>query len=72
MSTAAYLIKFKIPEEVWTRKKLKYSNLRTFGCTAYVHGYPEKKDKLGAKVVKCYFLGYGSDLFGYRFWDDKN
>ena len=22
--------------------------------------------------MKCYFIGYGSDLFGYRFWDDKN
>ena len=22
--------------------------------------------------MKCYFIGYGSDLFGYIFWDDKN
>ena len=22
--------------------------------------------------MKCYFIGYGSDLFGYMFWDDKN
>ena len=22
--------------------------------------------------MKCYFIDYGSDLFGYRFWDDKN
>ena len=46
--------------------------MRTFCCTAYVHVDPEKRDKLDAKVVKCYFIGYGSDLFGYRFWDDKN
>ena len=46
--------------------------MRTFGCTAYVHVDPEKRDKLDAKAVKCYFIGYGSDLFGYRFWDDKN
>ena len=80
VSTAAYLINrrpsvplgFKIPEEVWTRKELKYSHLRTFGCTAYVHVDPKKRDKLDAKFVKCYFIGYGSDLFGYRFWDDKN
>ena len=45
VSTTAYLINrepsvplgFKIPEEVWTGKELKYSHLRTFGCTAYVH-----------------------------------
>ena len=22
--------------------------------------------------MKCYFISYDSDLFGYRFWDDKN
>ena len=22
--------------------------------------------------MKCYFIGYGSDLFGYRLWDDNN
>ena len=44
VSTAAYLIYtgpsvplgFQIQEEVWTGKELKYSHLRTFGCTAYV------------------------------------
>ena len=72
VSTAAYLINrgpsvllgFKIPEEVWTGKELKYSQLRTFGCTAYGHVDPKKRDKLDAKVVKCYFIGYGFDLFG--------
>ena len=63
---------FKIPEEVWTGKELKYSHLRTFGCTAYVHVDPEKRDKLDVKAVKCYSIGYVSDLFCYRFWDYKN
>ena len=71
VSTTAYLINrgpsvplgFKIPEEVWTGKELKYSHLRTFSCNAYVHVDPEKRDKLDAKV-KCYFIGRGSDLFG--------
>ena len=58
MSTATYLIKFKIPEEVWKGKELKYSQLRTFSCTAYVHVDPEKRDKLDAKAVKCYFIVY--------------
>ena len=53
-------------------KELKYSHLRIFGCTAYVHVDPEKRDKLDAKAVKCYFIGYDSDMFGYKFWDDKN
>ena len=80
VSSASYLINrgpsvplgFKIPEEVWTGKELKYSHLRTFGCTSYVHVDQEKRDKLDAKAVKCYFIVFGSDLFGYMFWDDKN
>ena len=43
-------LKFKLPEEVWTGKELKYSHLRTFGCTVYVHVDPEKRDKLDAKA----------------------
>ena len=62
MNTTAYLInsvpsvpvKFKLPGEVWTGKELKYSHLRTFGCTTYVHVDQEKRDKFDAKVVKCY------------------
>ena len=80
VSTVTYLINkvpsvplgLKILEEVWTGKELKYSHLRTFGCTAYGHVDLEKRDKIDAKAVKCYFIGYGSDLFGYRFWDNKN
>ena len=57
---------------MWTGRELKYSHLRTFGCTAYVHVDPEKRDELDYKAVKCYFIGYGFDLFGYKFWDYKN
>ena len=72
VSTAAYLINrgpsvpvgLKIPEKVWTWKELQYSHSSTFGCCAYVHVDPEKRDKLDAKAVKCYFIGYGFDLFG--------
>ena len=46
--------------------------MRTFGCSAYDHVDPEKRDKLDASAMKCYFIGYGYDLFGYRFWDDKS
>ena len=46
--------------------------MRNFGFTAYVHVDPVKRDKLDAKAVTCYFIGYGSYLFDYRFWDVKN
>ena len=65
-------LEFKLPEEIWTEKELKYSHLRTFGCTAYVCVDPEKSDKLDAEPVKCYLIGCDSDMFGYKFWDVKN
>ena len=24
------------------------------------------------KAKRCYFIAYGSDMYGYRFWDDQN
>ena len=54
------------------KKKLKYSHLRTFGCTAYVHVDPKKSDKLDVEPIKCYLISYDSNMFRYKFWDDKN
>ena len=42
-----------------------------FGSVAFVHIRSENRDKLDAKSQKCYFIGYGKDYFGYRFWNDK-
>ena len=47
-------------------------HLRTFGCTAYVRVDPEKSNKLDTEVVRCNFIGYGFDIFEYKFRDDKN
>ncbi|CAA0810671.1 Uncharacterized mitochondrial protein AtMg00710, partial [Striga hermonthica] len=62
----------KLPEEVWSRKEVKLSHLRVFGCVAYVHISDQGKNKLDPKSKKCTFLGYGEDEFGYRLWDDEN
>jgi len=35
-------IECKTPEEVWSGKLADYSNLRVFGCPAYVHVNEEK------------------------------
>ena len=75
INTAAYLINressvplgFKLTEEVWTRKELKYSHLKTFGCLTYVRVDPEKSDKLDVVAVKCYFIDYDFDMFGHKF-----
>ena len=48
------------------RKRDQVLTLEDFWL-AYVHVDPEKRDKLNVKAVKCYFIGYGCDLFGTGF-----
>ena len=40
--------------------------------TVYIRVDPEKSDKLDVESMKCYLIGYDSDIFGYKFWDVKN
>jgi hypothetical protein len=45
--------------------------LKVFGCVSYVYIEFDARSKL-AKSRKCYFIGYGDEAFGYRFWNDQN
>ena len=80
VDTAVYLINRspssaldgKIPEEVWSSKKVDYSFLKVFGCIVYTHVDRESRKKLDAKSHKCVFLGYGGDEYGYWMWDFEN
>ncbi|RVW24170.1 Retrovirus-related Pol polyprotein from transposon TNT 1-94 [Vitis vinifera] len=57
VSTAAYLInrgpsvpmEFRLPEEVWSGKEVKFSHLKVFGCVSYVHIDSDARSKLDAK-----------------------
>ena len=78
VSTAAYLInrgpsvpmEFRLPEEVWRGKEVKFSHLKVSGCVSYVHIDFDACSKLDAKSKICFFIGYGDEKFGYRFWDE--
>nr|CAN78199.1 hypothetical protein VITISV_041785 [Vitis vinifera] len=80
VSTTAYLInrgpsvpmEFRLPEEVWSDKNVKFSHLKVFGCVSYVHIDSNARSKLDAKSKICFFIGYGDEKFGYRFWDEQN
>ncbi|KAB5537804.1 hypothetical protein DKX38_015337 [Salix brachista] len=61
----------ELPEEVWSGKEVNLSYLKTFGCLTYVLVNSNARNKLEAKSRKCYFIGYGDEAFGYRFWDDQ-
>ncbi|RVX04508.1 Retrovirus-related Pol polyprotein from transposon TNT 1-94 [Vitis vinifera] len=72
--TAAYLInrepsvpmEFRLPEEVWSGKEVKFSHLKVFCCVSYVHIDSDARSKLDAKSKICFFIGYGDEKFGYR------
>ena len=65
-------LEFRIPEEVWSGKEVNRSYLKVFWCVSYVHIDSDARSKLDAKSRKCFFIGYGDETFGYRFWDDQN
>jgi len=73
ISTTCYLvncspntsIECKTPEEVWSGKPTDYSNLRVFGCLAYVH---VNERKLEERAKKGVFVGYPMNVKGYKVW----
>ena len=77
VSTACYLVNrsphsalnFKSPQEVWYGSPVNYSNLRVFGCPAYIH---VNDGKLEPRARKCIFLGYGIGVKGYRVWCNES
>ncbi|WVZ14919.1 hypothetical protein V8G54_012485 [Vigna mungo] len=80
INTKTYLINrgplvpldYKLPKEVWFGNEVSLSLLKVFGCTLYIILDSNSRDKLNPKTKQCYFIGYGSDMYGYRFWDDQN
>ena len=63
-------MEFRLLEEVWSGKKVKFSHLKAFGCVSYVHIDSDARSKLDAKSKIRFFIGYGDEKFGYRFWDE--
>ena len=57
------------PYERWWKQKPDVSNLRVFGCVAYMHIPKEKRMKLEKKSTKCIFIGYTEQSKGYKLLD---
>ena len=76
VSTTYYLINrsphtalnFKCLREVWYSSPIDYSNLKIFGCDAYIH---VNEGKLEPRARTCTFFGYGLGVKGYRVWCGK-
>ena len=65
-------LNFKLPEKVWSGKKVDLLYLKVFGCVSYVLIDSSARSKLDSKSKLCYFVGYGDSELGYRLWDDQN
>ena len=49
-------MEFRLPEEVWSGKEVKFSHLKVFGCVSYVHVDSDTCSKLNAKSKICFSL----------------
>ncbi|CAN6573251.1 unnamed protein product [Malus baccata var. baccata] len=78
LHTVAYLLNAvpsksvpQTPYEIWYGKKPSLKHVKIWGCTTYV----KKQDagKLEARSVKCYFVRYPKQTYGYEFYhpDDQ-
>lgn len=79
MQTAAYVLnrtwrkgRSATPFELFTGERPDVSNLRTFGCKAYVFlPKPLRESKMSANTKLMIFVGYPADAKAYRFWDPQ-
>ena len=79
LSTAVYLrnrcltkaVMEKTPYQAFTGEKPSVSHLRVFGCVAYAHVPSDERHKLDSKSRRCIFLGYSTEVKGYRLYDQK-
>ena len=59
------------PYQVWTERKPVLTNLKVFGCHAFVTVPKQKRSKLDARSIRCRFLGYSEHEKAYRLEEVK-
>ena len=59
----------KTPYELWYKRKPNVSNLRIWGCAAYVHIQKDRRTGIGSHMEKCIFIGYPEGFKAWRFYN---
>jgi len=59
------------PEKMYLGMTPDVSNLKIFGCLAYVHVPKEQRNKLDSKTLACLFLGFDSESKAFRLYDQN-
>jgi hypothetical protein len=62
-------LKGRTPYEAAYKRKPNVSNLRVWGCTAYVHIQKDKRQQFGPRMEKCIFIGYPQGYKGWKFYN---
>jgi len=77
--TAAYILNrvpsksvSSTPYELWTNRKPDLSNLRPWGCAAFVHDSSHQHGKLGPRGKKSIFIRYSEHSKGYVFIGEQS
>eukprot|EP00253_Pinus_taeda_P029221 PITA_29221 len=65
-------IREKTPYELWYGHVPSVKHLRIFGSTCYALIPKVHRNKLGARIRKCIFLGYSNTSKAYRLYDEEN
>ena len=60
-------MEFRLLEDVWNGKEVKFSHLKVFYYVSYIHIDSIARSELYAKSKICFFIGYGGEKFGFRF-----
>lgn len=56
-----------IPEELWTKKPVRISHLKIFGCRVFAQiDKTYQRRKLGKRAQECVFIGYIEGVRGYK------
>ena len=58
-----------VPWTLMFKKKPDVSNLRVFGCTAYVHVKKDQRKGLSSHTQKCVFIGYPAEYKAWLFYN---
>src|ERR1700761_4007116 len=58
-----------VPWTLMHKKKPDVSNLRVFGCTAYVHIKKDQRKGLSSHTQKCVFIGYPQEYKAWLFYN---
>ena len=62
-------LKGMTPYEAAYKRKPNVSNLRVWGCVAYVHIQKDKRKQFQPRMEKCIFIGYPQGYKGWKFYN---